>query len=212
MVEDNDRMARYLGALARLNASQAHDARSQLGNLVLQVGLVEELLKRFEPEDPKYRDKLERIAGRAAAAAREVHSTTERLLALTRLGDAQAPYDLRDPLRDAEAQVAAYLRERGLQWTFVVPEAPVTVEGSRTAMFQSLVVALVESAEAMTKGSRGEARLDQDGMLSIAGPAIETWSPIVRATAVAHGGDVRMAGTPPYLTIHVPVQSRAKTV
>jgi hypothetical protein len=213
MAEAADRAARYLGALGKLNSSQGHDARALLGNLVLQVGLIEEMLKRSEGLDPDPRARLERTAAKASAAAREVHLAFERLLATTRpMGEEEARFDLRQTVRDAEAQLAPLLKAHRLAWGVRLPETPVMVEGRRDLAFQALVVALVAFAEAMPPASTAEVELGADGTLAISSGAVTPREPGPGEAVEVFGGEVRWDAdrARPRATIHLPARSAAR--
>lgn len=206
-----DRVSQYLGSLGKLNPSHGHDARALLGNLVLQVGLIEELLKRSEGLEPDSRARLERAAAKANAAAREVHLALERLLATTRpMAEDEVRYDLRQTVRDVEAQLAPFLKARRLAWGTRLPEAPVMVEGRRDVAFQALLVALVAFAEAMPPASAAEVELKGDGTLAISG-AVNPRPPGVGEALEVFGGEVRWgAGAPSRATLHLPARSAAR--
>jgi signal transduction histidine kinase len=202
--------ARYLQALARVQSSQAHEIRAQLGSLTLQLGLVGEILKRSDSVDSETREKLQRYLGKADAATRELLQSLERLLTQTRSsGDAPGPLDLRQALREAEGVLAPLLKERHATCRLELPSLPVTVEGDRDGMRRALVVALLDAVETMPDGGACEIRLDEAGTLRCSVAPSPASLASFRDLFESQGGAARIAGDPPALEIRLPIQARA---
>ena len=211
MSERGSLASRYLRALARLNGSLGHEARAQLGNLTLQVGLLTEILKRADHSDPEARAKLERHADKAATAARELHQVVERILVATRSAEqTSGTLDLRHVLREVEALVAPLLKESSASMSLVVPSEPVTLDGERDDIQRALLVVVLEAAERIPPGGRLELRLDPDGVLEVAGPPGKDWLAAVRDLIEATGAAVDVRAKRNDVAIRLPVQTRTR--
>lgn len=198
---------RYLRGLARVNSGQGHDARVQLGNLTLQIGLVAEILKRADAGDPEVRKRLDQHLDKAARAARELHQALERILAATRTGDGARSLDLREALQEIEALLGPMLKERQIAMSVQAPENSVALDGDRDAIRQVLLVALVEACESIPDGGKLELRLDLYGTLTVIGAAPSVWAGAVSGIVEDIGGAVTSDGRPE-VEIRLPIQAR----
>ncbi|HEV7913293.1 MAG TPA: ATP-binding protein [Albitalea sp.] len=212
------RLARSLDAQRAFVSDAAHELRSPLTALKLQL----QLLKR-SPDEAARVQAVEALGSGIDRAVRLV----EQLLTLARSEPGAAPVpkepvDLSEVLRQAVADTVPFALSRGIQIEFFA-DGPVTVQGDRTAlavMARNLVDNAVRYAP---EGSRVEARVLRDGAVPVlqiddAGPGIpaserervfdrfyrraddEAGSglglAIVKSVATAHGATVQLADSP----------------
>jgi len=212
------RLASSFEAQRAFVADAAHELRSPLTALKLQIGLLADA-----PDEAARRVALERLRGGVDRATRLV----EQLLALARAEPAAAPpaarVDLTDVARQAVADAAALARQVGAHIDLQA-EVPCAVQGDAQAL-RSLVRNLVDNAlrhggpaphvQVRVRASPGQALLQVDDH----GPGIPAAErervfdrfhrregssaegsglglAIVRAVAQQHGGQVQLLDAP----------------
>ena len=160
-MRDELRQARYLQALSRIHSSQAHDLRTRLGVVTLQLGLLDEWIQRLDTAAAEARPQLATHVHKAQTGLRDFHAVLEKTLEQMRpAGEAIAPFDVRPLLADLETRLAPFRRERALEWSLALPAQAVMIAGERGIVFQDLLATLVERMSAAPSGGRFALRLE----------------------------------------------------
>jgi hypothetical protein len=195
MADPNLRRAEHLAALARLQPGLAHSARSDLGNVALQVHLLGELLERSKALDGEERARLAAPLARTRTGLDRVERWVNAVLAALAPGEAEADgCDLGVLLGELGPLLSAGFHERRIEWR-AAPVAPgLRVGVGRETVRAAITIAaagMMESAPAM--GGRIEACAERQGnevQLSLAGAGVRAdagWVKVVSDTlAEAH--------------------------
>ncbi len=212
MAEDSLRHSHYLDALARLSPGLAHETRSHLGNVALQVRLLGELLSRETTLDPEARARLAAPLERAQRGLERLEATLIRALGL-RLPAGGEVADLDAFVRDLGPLLAPRARERGVDWTVEAPGRPLKIGDRGGALREAVLIAAVRLLECAPAEGRLAARLESDGRgasLAFEGAAPgadEDWLEVVRSTLAARRGAAALASPHEGLTLCVPLTS-----
>lgn len=167
MTEDVAKLAQYLRALSVLNSSHIHDQTSLLTSLALKAALAREMLRHTAGIDPRARARLDEELTKLETKARGVIETAAFLLRQTRVDVGQEDFDLADLLREIEALMLTYTRDRKLEWMLEGPGTPLEVSGDRGEARRMLLTSIVERAQAMHKGGRLAVRWVDGGSVTI---------------------------------------------
>lgn len=137
-----ERLESAVLTLSQFAADASHELRTPLA--VIRTSAELALRRAREPE--AYRESL----GEVAAEAERMTQLVEDLLFLARsdarsVGLPMAPFDLRDAIRDALAEVRDLAAKRDLEIQFTEPAEPVAVRGNRAAT-RRLYLALLDNA------------------------------------------------------------------
>ncbi len=165
------RLGVFLSALARINLRQTHDLRGRLGNLVLQLGLLQEVCR--QGSNPENRAREERYLAALEAEAGRLQAAIETLLEQTRLAGDPGEVDLRRLLEQLRNLLAPVAASRRVGWETIVPEGPARV-ADPVATRQGLTCLMIHALENVPIGGKLTVRLQTSAglvALSIEGSA-----------------------------------------
>jgi signal transduction histidine kinase len=189
-------------ALSRLQRGLAHETRSILGSISIQLDLIEEILDREAETGPVPGARLRGPLQRARRGCERVAENVERVLGATTTPQRDgAPADLAALVRELQALIAPTALERKVGWTVVAPDGPVAVAGQTDEIRETLTIAAVELLDALPDGGTLEARLEVAGdsvrlrlASAPAGPDAAAWAEVVRIATETLPGRVEADG------------------
>jgi hypothetical protein len=207
------RRSHYLTALSRLQPGLAHVARSDLGNVALQLHLLSELIDRTEGADEGALARLKSPLDRARAGLDRLEVTVLRSLG------AMAPAAI-EPEADAHALLAALgpllaaaAKERRVECVITPGDAEMHVRIPHGMLRDSLAIAAVAVLAATPDAGRFDARLDsRDGVarFTLSGGEIAADADELAVAGSAlqgMGGLLRVEPAPTRLVLEVPLIS-----
>lgn len=162
MSDDATRHARYLESLTRLHRGWAHETRSHLGNISLQLDLMAELLARAGTCEA---DDVERLRGpieRALKGVARLEGCLERYLgaAMPRVS-AAGPLDLAAALAELGDLIEPAARERRVEWSVAAPGAALRLAGDPQVIREALAIAAIGRVFDASEGERIEVRVER---------------------------------------------------
>jgi hypothetical protein len=209
MAEISLRHDYYLDALARLSPGLAHETRSHLGNVALQVRLLDELLARDAALDDGARARLSAPLERARRGLERLEAVVTRALDARLPAGGQA--DLDAFVRDLEPLLAPWARERRVEWSVVTPGRPLRIADDGGALREAVVIAAVRLLEGAPAGGLLTARLEADGggaslaFVGVAPPPEADWLEVVRSALAARRGTTAPGPAGAGLTLCLPL-------
>ncbi|HET9326699.1 MAG TPA: hypothetical protein VFQ05_08005 [Candidatus Eisenbacteria bacterium] len=211
MSRNEDLDLHYLRALRLLNASLNHGLNNHLASLNFQLDISSEVLRRASPGDGEAWEKLKIRSAKANEAMRSLKAFFDHVLATTRPSEkAEASLDLRGVIRNVEALLSPFHKDRNTELLITLPDQPLMLEGTRDVIQRVLLVTLLEASLALKKEERLELRLDVDGTLEIEGPLVHQWLPAVADIIENIGGGFDASPTGSVVALRIPIQTSTR--
>jgi hypothetical protein len=190
MADPTLRRAEHLAALERLQPGLAHSARSDLGNVALQIHLLGELLERSKALDGEERARLTAPLARTRTGLDRVGRWIDAVLAaLAPTGTDAEGCDLGALLGELGPLLSAGFHERRIEWRAAEVAPGTRVGVGRETVRAAITIAaagMMETAPAM--GGRIEAGVERRGnevLLRLEGAGVRAdsgWMKIVEHT------------------------------
>lgn len=212
MADESLRRSHYLDALARLSRGLAHETRSHLGNVALQVRLADELIARESALDDGGRARLAAPLERARRGLERLEATVTRALGAAAIAESETA-DLDAIVRDLGPLLAPSAMERRVEWSARGAGMALPIPDAGGALREAVTIAAVRLMEAASPAGKLEARLEtHDRRVSLvfegACPSPgESWLEVVRASLAAKGGAIELEPDRARLTLSLPLGS-----
>lgn len=168
MSDQATRHAHYLESLTCLHRGWAHETRSHLGNISLQLDLMAELVARAAPGAGGAEERLQTPIERARKGVARLEACLDRYLgaALPRAAAGAGALDLGTALAELGELMAPSARDRRVTWSLSTPEAPLSVAGDPGAIRESLAIAAIGRVMDASEGSKVEVRAERAGAVA----------------------------------------------
>lgn len=171
--ETNLRLATYLRGLSRVHVATAHDVRGPLNAMVLHLDLLGGTVD--VDSDSDLREQCRRHVSVIGEELRRLHRMIETLFTQIGVTDtAVGVFDLRGVIQELEVLLGPHWRRNKVRARVTLPDAPVTIEGNREALKQTIFNVLIASSDALPGDSDLDVMLaagDSAASLVIAGSA-----------------------------------------
>jgi signal transduction histidine kinase len=164
-LESDLRLAAHTRGVARILGAAAHEVRGPLNAMVLNLELLAAL---FDPSNadpaPANLADSQRYVGIISTELKRLHELLEVLLTHMPSGkDVPGHFDLREPIRELARLIEPYCRRHRVHVNLSLPERPVCLEGSRSAVGQTLSILAIDALEAMPGGGTLDLSLESNG-------------------------------------------------